>query len=499
MKTNLPFHVLSKSSFQMGLQCTKSLYLNKYHSELRGETSEKTKEVFETGHSVGTLAQKLFPGGMDCGFEITKSGQKSVELTAKAISDGSEVIYEAAFQHDGVLVIADIIVKSKNQWNIYEVKSSTSVSDYQINDTSVQYYIITKSGLLIDDISVIHINNKYVRQGEINVHQLFTIRSVKEKVISFQDFVENKIAEFKQVLNGDTIPEIEIGSQCNEPFECDFKSHCWKHIPDYSVFNLSYMGKKAFDLYKIGIVEIKDIPDDYGLSVNQAVEKNCFLGQKKYINKTEIKSFLNNLKYPLYFMDFESIQAAIPVFDNSRPYQQLVFQYSLYYKKDRKSEPEHFEFLGDGKTDPRLEFVEKLLKDTAGEGTILVYNASFEITRLKELAAIFPQYAFKLQDRISRIVDLMIPFQNRTYYKPDMVSRHSLKKVLPSINSDYSYSNLEIQEGGAAGVEYLRLSSLQSEEEINTVRKNLLDYCGRDTYGMIVILEELERIAETEE
>jgi hypothetical protein len=231
------------------------------------------------------------------------------------------------------------------------------------------------------------------------------------------------------------------------------------------------------------------------LSANQIIEKTSFIDGIDIIDKDGIKEFLNTIKYPLYFLDFESIQSAIPIYNNSRPYQQVVFQYSLYYKKDKISKPEHYEYLGDGKPDPRPAMTKQLLEDTTRPGMILVYNQGFEIGRLKELATDFPEYADEIEERISKIADLMTPFQNRLYYKPEMRSSHSLKKVLPAINPDYGYEDLEIQGGGVASAEFMRSMALKDENEITQIRKNLLEYCGRDTYGMIVILEELERVA----
>lgn len=497
MNKEIPFHVLSKSTYIRGLQCEKSIYLNKYHPKLRDEIPASRERVFTTGHEVGELAQQLFPGGVDCGFEVTRNGQKSVELTANAIDEGRDVIYEAAFQHEGVLVIADIMTKNENKWKVYEVKSSTKVAEYHINDTAVQYYVMNKCGIDIDDISIVHINNQYVRDGEIDVRQLFTIESVKEQVIPLQDFVEKYITKFKEVLAENNVPEIDIGEHCDSPFECDFKGHCWKHIPEYSIFDLSRISKKAFELYRNGITELKDIPDEFPLSTAQAIEKDCFLKNKDYIDRSEIKSFLDGISYPLYFMDFETIQYAVPMFDNSRPYQQIVFQYSMFRKDSSDADAVHYEFLGDGKSDSRRTFIENLLKDAGNEGTILVYNAGFESARLRELASDFPEYEEGINRMLPRIADLMVPFRNKAYYKPEMRSSFSIKKVLPAINPEYTYKNLEIQEGGAAGIEYLRLMTLSDDEEIKKVRKNLLEYCGRDTWGMVVIWEELLRVVDS--
>ncbi len=493
MDTQLPLHILSKSTFIRGIQCRKSLYLNKYSPNLKDPIPASRQAIFDIGHETGKLAQGLFPGGVDCGFEITSNGQKSAEMTRKFIDEGKEVIYEAAFQSDGVLVIADIMVRAGNKWKIYEVKSSTSVSDYQIYDTAIQYYIITKCGIDIEDISVVYINIQYVRKGDVDIDLLFTTESVKERVIQNQSFIEQKEKEFKEVLERKSVPDIDIGPHCNNPYECDFIGHCWKHIPEYSVFNLSRIGKTAYKLYNRGITNIKDIPDDISLSTNQLLEKISFTEGKNIIDRKEIKNFLNTIKYPLYFLDFETFQFAIPVYDNTRPYQQVVFQYSLYFKKNKDSNPEHYEFLGDGRSDPRPALIKQLLSDTKKPGMILVYNQAFETARLKELAVDFPEYEEEISEKLSMIADLMIPFKNRFYYKPEMRSSHSLKKVLPAINPDYGYQNLEIQGGGIASAEFMRLMTLRDENEINKIRKNLLEYCGSDTYGMIVLLDELER------
>lgn len=495
MNSLLPIHILSKSGYMRGLQCIKSLHLNKYHPELKDELSDLQKKVFETGHSVGEYAQKLFPGGVNCGFQLTNSGQKSAEQTSKYMSEGAKIIYEAAFQFDKVLVIADIMVKSGNKWKIFEVKSATKVEDQYIDDTSLQYSIISKCGIKIEDISVVYINNQYVKNGDIDVKQLFNIESVLELVKSLQDKVEKRIAEFKNTLASEKTPNEDIGPHCSKPYTCDFTGHCWKHIPEYSVFNLSRIGNKAFELYKSGIVNIEDIPDEIKLSVNQMIEKESYVKNKNIIDKKAVKDFLSSTKYPLYFMDFETIQPAIPIYDNSTPYQQIVFQYSLFYKKSKDAKPEHFEYLADGKSDPRIGFIEQLLKDTEKPGTILAYNVGFEKGRLNEIARDFPKYKKQIEERVPRLVDLMTPFAKRLFYKPEMRSSNSLKSILPALNPKYAYDDLEIQGGGQASDEFIRMMNINDEAEIKKIRENLLKYCERDTYGMIVVLEELEKLA----
>ena len=484
---------LSKSMYIRGLQCAKSMYLYKYYPNLR-EVEKSTEAKFESGHEVGKLAQQLFSGGIDCGMEHTNDIKKSLSLTSEALKEGKNVIYEAAFQYKGMLAFADIMVKEKGKWNLYEVKSSVKIKEYQLNDVTIQYYILTSAGIEIKDFSIVHINSDYIKSGKINLKKFFIIKSVKEEVKIRLKNVEANIKKFKKILNSSDIPSINIGPHCTEPYGCDFYEHCWKHVPEYSVLNLSNMRGKQFELYNKGIIGIKDIPENFRLSANQKLEINCYLNNNVYINKPEIKKFLNKLKYPLYFLDFETVSLAIPIWYNSRPYQKIPFQYSLYYKRSKESKPEHSEFLEEWKNDPRIPFIKKLLKDTKSKGTILAYNISFEKQRLEEIARDFPKYKKEIDERISRMADLIIPFRSKHYYKPEMKGSYSLKYVLPAVNPIFGYDDLEIQEGESAGLEYEKMLHSKDDKEIQKIRKNLLEYCERDTYAMILLLIELENI-----
>ena len=254
--------------------------------------------------------------------------QKAVVRTQEEIEKGTKIIYEAAFQYNGVLAALDILVKHEDGWRAYEVKSSTGVSETYELDAAIQYYCITNSGVDLQDISIVHINNQYVKDGPIDIHQLFTIQSVKEAVLNNLLKIPNQVAHLKKVLELDEEPERDIGPHCNSPYSCDFSGHCWKHIPNYSVFNISRLRSvKKFDLYSQGAVEFQDIPDDYPLNENQWMQVKSELNQENFIDEPGIRRFCNELNYPLYHLDFETFATAVPIFDGSRPYQQLVFQY----------------------------------------------------------------------------------------------------------------------------------------------------------------------------
>lgn len=484
---------ISKSSYIRGLQCEKSFYLNFFHKQFGITRDKQDTTKFEIGHDVGRYAQQLFSRGVDCGYEITKDRTRSAELTRKAINEGKKVIYEAAFEYDGLLCFADILVKEGNEWIINEVKSSTSVKDYHYHDAAFQYYVISNN-IPVKDAFVVCLNNKYVRNGDIDINQLFVMESVLERSLNLQEEIKTNVIEYKKLIVAKAIPDIKLGKHCDDPFACDFKGYCWKDVPEYSVFNIQNMRGKDYDLYNMGIVELKNIPKDFKLNDKQLIEVNSYLNNTEYIDKDAIKDFLTNISYPLYFLDFETFQLAIPEFDNSRSYQQIPFQFSLYYKESKDSEAVPFAFLADTKGDPRKAFAESLIAQTQKPGSIVVYNAGFEKTIVNEIARDFPEYAEQLNSIYNRIIDLMIPFSQKSYYKPAMRSRYSMKTVLPAIAPKYSYDSLNIHEGGEASSEFMRMRSINDKQEIEQIRKNLIDYCNQDTFGMIVILEELEKI-----
>ena len=488
-------HLLSKSSFLKGIQCEKHLYLYKHHYNWKDPISEAQQAIFDRGTNVGKLAQDLFPGGIDVAPPNPFQYDKSAQLTQKKIEEGTKVFYEASFIYDEVLVAVDILVKSGKKWKIYEVKSSTSISETYIIDAAVQYYVLKNSGLDIADISIVYMNNQYVRQGDLNINELFSVESVLGLVIEGQELIEEKVERFKAVLKSKSIPEINIGLHCSDPYDCAFLGHCWNGIPEYSVFNISGLKTdKKFELFNSGIIKINEVPEDYKFSASQRLQVDSEISKKTFIDKKGIKNFLDSLSYPLYFMDFETFMPAVPLYDTSRPYQQIPFQYSLHYQEDYQGELKHFEFLADGKTDPRIPFIENLLKDTEGAGDILVYNQSFEMSRLKEIVRDFPQYANDIEERLTRIKDLMLPFQKKYYYKPEMKGSYSIKYVLPALVPGMSYDSLPIAEGGAAMNAFESLIYESGPKIIQKTRKNLLEYCKMDTLAMVEIFNKLQTL-----
>lgn len=489
-------HTLSKSSYVKGCQCAKALWLHKHRLDLIPPVPPAQQTVFDTGHAVGMLARQLFPGGVDLSPASPRDFGPSIEATRQAIAHGAPVIYEAAFVHDGVLAALDILVKDRDGWKAYEVKSSTGVKDYHLADAALQSWVIEGNGLSLADVSIVHLNNEYVRQGELDVQRLFAVASVKMRMAAERVAVPQRVSGLKDTLQLPHAPETGIGPHCTAPFPCDLIHHCWAHVPEGSVFELTYARGRDWDLYQRGIVRLADIPADEPLTTTQQRQVRAIKHGEGQVDKAALRTWLAGLRYPLHHLDFETINPAIPPFDRTRPFQQIPFQYSIHVQHARGATPEHREHLADGHGDPRAELVRRLLADIGPDGDILAYNASFERKVLQDLSLVFPEHAPVLQGIIGRIKDLRSPFQWGWYVVPAMNGRTSIKVVLPALVPSLGYADLEIQEGGTASGLFQQVVEGRYTDDPERLRHDLLAYCGRDTYAMVKVLEVLEGAVE---
>jgi hypothetical protein len=377
--TSMP-PTLSKSTFLRGIQCKKSLYLSWHRPELKDPVSPLQQAVFSHGHEVGLLAQQLFPGGIDAGSFIPEQYQKSIDLTTQLIKNGTEVIYEAGFSANDLHCFIDILVRDGDKWKAYEVKSSTQVKPVNLLDAAFQYQVMTLCGLKLSEIYIVTLNTAYERIGQIDLQKLFRIESVHKQVVKLQAKVQKSIEEFLATLNNPIEPVVDIGPHCFDPYHCNFHSHCWKHVPDYSIFNISRLSAdKKWNLYHQGIMKFEDIPPDFSLNDSQWQQVISELKGETHINKAFIQQFIGSLNYPLYFLDFESFQPPVPLFDHCRPYQQVVSQYSMHWIKAPGLKLNHKAFLAetDG-SDPRYPFIHQLISDIGDYGDIIVFNRAWK-------------------------------------------------------------------------------------------------------------------------
>lgn len=489
-------HLLSKSTYIRGRQCPKALWLYKHRRELMPPVDATKQAMFDNGHEVGLLAQQLFPGGVDCSPATPLDFGPAIAATQAAIARGERVIYEAAFLHEGVLAALDILVKDADGWKAFEVKSSTGVKEYHVNDAALQAHVIEGCGLPLVDISIVHLNSSYVRQGSVDVQQLFTITSVKEAVGMERADVPARIEALKQVLPLPVAPVIDIGPQCSSPFDCDFQQHCWAHVPEEgAVFDLARAMGREWDLYRAGILLLKDIPESTKLTPAQRRQVEGAKHGTNTIDRAALGRWLKDLRYPLYHFDFETFMPAVPLFDGTRPYQQLPFQYSVHVQRTPGAVPEHHEFLADGSGDPREALTIALIQHLGEAGDVLAYNAPFEKRCLEELARDLPHHAPALERILARVKDLHTPFKAGWYVVPAMNGRTSIKVVLPALVPTLSYSDLSVQEGSTASLLFAQLVVGRYTGDVAQLRKDLLAYCNLDTLAMVEILGVLEREA----
>ena len=495
---------ISKSRYTLFRQCPKALWLKTYKPE-EIVVSDALQQRFEAGNAVGDLAMGLFgkftevtaytPGGrLDLG--------KMTEETRKCLDAEVDVICEASFFYDGGYCAVDILKKENGGYAIYEVKSSTD-GDKEVyaQDVAYQKYILENNGISVTGTYLVCIDSDYVLYGELDIHGLFQIQDISESVAQEHPLVASQVASAKKMLSKmDEEPDVDLNVHCHKPYDCAFWQYCSRHLPKQSVFNLYRMNfDKKIAHYQQGVITYEQLRNEE-LNEKQRMQLECNLGHTIYVNNVAIREFLNTLSYPLYFLDFETIQPVIPEYQGTHSYQQIPFQYSLHYIEEPDGELKHKEFLGVSGEDPRRALAEQLCKDIPMNVCTTAYNKAFECTRLRELAETFPDLSEHLLNIRDHIIDLLVPFQSGWYYVPAMGGSFSIKSVLPALFPDdpeLDYHNLQgsVHNGGEAMNIFPRIKDMSPEEQ-QAARQSLLKYCELDTYAMVKVWEKLKEAAQ---
>ena len=488
-------HILSKSTFIRAKQCLKSLYLYKNNIYLRDKLSKEQQARFNRGINVGLLAQQLFPNGIDASPKHVSLFHESVNKTRELIQNGTPIIYEAAFQHNGILIALDILVNENGKWNAYEIKSSAKITPTYITDAALQYYVIKGCGIEIENFYIVHINTSYVRKGIINVHELFKINNVTKDVLKQQENIAQVLQLAFETLQKNEAPPINPGPHCFDPYPCDFKGHCWKNIENVEIFEFNGLSKQQqFEWYNKGWEKIEEVPIEELPNATLKKQAEAAKTNSIIVDKVKLQNFLSGLHYPLYFMDFEIMITAVPLFQNTSPYQQLPIQFSIYRQDNYDSEYLHFSFLAETGEDPRIEFTKSLISVCGNQGSILVYDISSERSVLNQLIEAFPEFEKPLQAIVSRLVDLSIPFRELFLYHPKMRGSTSIKNVATAFCDDINFDALPINNGQLASIAF---ESLQQENDIFKIlelKEQLKAYCKLDTWAMVRIWQEINRI-----
>lgn len=494
---------LSKSRYCKAVQCKKIIWLKKYKPEYAIQKAKDT--VLNNGTAVGQLAKELFGKYED--IEFNEKLDIMIKQTQELLNNKPNIITEASFNYNNNFCSVDILKNNLDGIEIYEVKSSTEISDIYLDDVAYQYYILNNLGFNIKKTCIVYINNKYIRQEELDLNKLFNIEDVTEITKTKKQEIKNNIYELNKYMeeNKENEPKDDIGIKCFKPYECEFWEYCTRNLPKPNVFDIKggmHLDKK-FEKYYEGKISFEDLQNEnLNPKYLEQIEFELNDLQSK-IDKEEIKEIMKSLKYPLYFLDYETYQVAIPEINGTKPYQQLPFQYSLHIIKEEGAEIEHREFLADINDEDFIRhFAESLIKDIPDNGSVIIYNKAFEPARNREIAKMYPDLEDELE-RINRnMVDFLEPFKQRKYYTKEMQGSASIKYVLPALypnDPELDYHNLPVvHNGGEASEAFLSLKE-KSKEEQEKIRQGLLVYCKLDTYAMVKIWMKFNEIIKNNE
>jgi hypothetical protein len=498
---------ISKSKYLAGLQCPKLLWTQFNERELIPGPDDAQQHIFDTGHMVGDLAKRLYPGGKE--VPMLYRAKDAIELTVTATQDLMKrriPIFEASFLVDGRYCRVDVLVpvpgpdgdrQSGDQWDLIEVKSSARVKDVNIKDVSFQYDALTRAGVDINRLYLMHIDTSYVRGDNFEVERFFHLEDVTDRAMRLIEYVPAALNRMFDTIAGPD-PDTPIGPRCTSPYTCPLKDVCWSVLPDGNVTDLYRAGARAFGFLDEGIFSITNIPASK-LTPRQEIQKKALIADEVQVDHKALRGWMDGLKYPLYHLDFETMNPAIPPLPGMRPYQRIPFQFSLHIQQEPGARPEHVEYLATWidqpvPGDPRGDLIEAL-KAIGPDGTVLCWNMGFEKGVLEDLAEVFPAEADRLADLVERMDDLIIPFRSFWVYHPRQKGNCSLKAVLPAL-TDFDYDDLAIGDGNQAARQYQQaLYGNVTTKDRALIFKNLLEYCKLDTMAMVEILRRLEKLA----
>lgn len=489
---------LSKSRYCKARQCKKIIWLKKYKPEY---AIQKARDiVLENGTKVGQLAKGLF--GKYENIDFNENLNIMIDQTKKLLKNKPNIITEASFNYNNNFCSVDILKNDIDGVEIYEVKSSTEISDIYLDDVSYQYYILNNLEFNIKKACIVYINNKYVKQGNLELNKLFNIKDVTEIAKTKQQEIENNIYELNKYMeeHTDNEPKDDIGIKCFKPYECEFWEYCTRNLPKPNVFDIKggmHLDKK-FEKYYDGKISFNDLQNE---NINpkylEQIDFELNNLQPK-IDKDYIKEIIKALNYPLYFLDYETYQVAIPEIDGTRPYQQLPFQYSLHIIKEEGEAIEHKEFLAEIEDKDFIRhFAENLIKDIPDNGSVIIYNRAFEPARNREIAEMYPDLKDELERINCNMIDFLEPFKQRKYYTKEMQGSASIKYVLPALyqkDSELDYHNLPVVHNGEEASEAFLSLKGKSKEKQKEIRNGLLVYCQLDTYAMVKIWMKFKEI-----
>jgi hypothetical protein len=495
---------LTKTTYLSYSQCAKAFWLTSHQSHLAAPPDPASQRRLRAGQQVDQLARAEFPNGRLIPYR--PHPQAMAELTAQAIAEGSDTLFQATFAPAGLLVKVDILTSTETNpttatigWHLIEVKSGTSYKpEEHLPDVAFQVYVLQQAGLVITQASLMHLNRDYrhrpADEGQPDQNDLFRLTDITEEVLGYLPQVAEAVTHMRQTAVLPHSPEVSIGRHCKKPNQCPFYDHCWQDVNGWTIYDIPYLKRPQEEaLAAAGIRDVVDIPPDFSLGHQRAATfVACVKEAQIDIEREAIQARLDELVYPLYFFDFETIDYAVPLFDGCKPYQQAPFQYSCHILTQTGT-LHHRDYLHTSTEDPRRPLVESLLDHIGPSGHLVAYNISFERAVLHHLARQFPEYGDRLRDMADRLWDQLAIFR-RHYRHHGFARSNSLKAVLPVVVPELSYRSLVVQNGMEAQVVWEKMLACTDAAEKQRLVTQLRNYCHLDTLAMVKIHEALSSL-----
>lgn len=481
---------LSKSKLMALRQCERRLWLELHRPALRQDNAA-SHAAFAAGHQVGDLARRLYDPD-NAGVLLDPQAEGVDAALARShvlfLLGARRPLFEAGFAAGGALAFADVMLPDGDGgWRMVEVKSSTSVKDYQRDDAAIQAYVARRAGVPLSAIAVAHIDSDWEYPGGGDYRGLLAEHDLTATAFARGDEVERWIARAHEIAALPAEPAVAPGQQCGTPYDCGFMQHC-HGAGAQAEFPVSWLPRvvkrELKDCIAAGAADMRDVPDHLLNATQQRVKQHTISGLP-FFDAAGARNDLAHHALPAWFIDFETINLAVPVWPGTRPFQMIPFQFSVH-RLDAHGALGHRAFLDLSGDDPSQAFASALLDACDGAGPVFVYNAAFETARIAELAQRLPALAAPLTALNARVVDLLPVARNR-YYHPLQQGSWSIKRVLPAIAPDLCYDQLDgVQDGGAAMQAFLEATAAGIEpERKRSIERQLLDYCHLDTLAMV--------------
>ncbi len=503
---------LSKSEYMMFLKHPAWLWLKKHDKKKLPEPDANLQAMFDAGNLFEEYAEARFSDITRVGFDSYDQYLSMPSRTKQALEAGAKILSQGRFEVDygnesdtnKITCIVDVIEKVDDKtFDLYEIKSSTSVKPDHIEDLAFQTVVLESAGYTVRNIAVIYCNNQYVRSGAIDALALSTQEDVTSQVRAKLESTRRNIAAALQTCNSEDMPDPTPRRAKMGSFRewLDIFLSLGDYSDPYSIYKLAQAKPEQLgQLEDMHIVSIADIPDDFSLGTKQRWQVTATKLGEPLVDSKKIEKFVASLKYPLYFLDYETLSSVVPPFDGLKPYQQLPFQYSLHIIEEPGGELVHKEFLHTLDTSPVPELLNQLEADIGSTGTVLVWWEGFEKTCNDLMGRMAPEHASFLAGVNDRVIDLMVPFSKGYYKDKDFYGSASIKKVLPVLAPELSYGDMDIQEGASAQRLWMQsvYENVHSDQEKAKIMENLRKYCELDTYAMVRIFEFLLALANGE-